>query len=67
MTVSYQSGSGLRPAIASGSRMFSSAVSVGSRLNCWKMNPTSLAAQLRQSGVGSPVSFVVADVHIALA
>ena len=40
MTVSNHAGSGLRPAIASGSRMFSSAVSVGSRLNCWKMKPT---------------------------
>jgi hypothetical protein len=26
--------------MSSGSRMFSSAVSVGSRLNCWKMKPT---------------------------
>ena len=32
MTASYHAGSGLRPAIDSGSRMFSSAVSVGTRL-----------------------------------
>ena len=32
MTESYHSRSGLRPAIASGSRMFSSAVRVGTRL-----------------------------------
>ena len=31
--------SGLRPAIESGRRMFSSAVSIGSRLNCWKTKP----------------------------
>ena len=31
--------SGLRPAIDSGSRMFSSAVSIGSRLNCWNTKP----------------------------
>jgi hypothetical protein len=40
MTVSYQSGSGLRPAMDSGSRMFSSALSVGTRLNAWNTNPT---------------------------
>ena len=39
MTVSYHSWSGLRPAMDSGSRMFSSAVSVGTRLNDWKTNP----------------------------
>jgi len=32
--------SGSRPARSSGSRMFSSAVSVGTRLNDWKTNPT---------------------------
>ena len=37
---SKNSRSGLRPAIVSGSRMFSSAVSIGSRLNDWKMKPT---------------------------
>ncbi len=36
---SYQASSGLRPAIDSGSRMFSSAVRTGSRLNDWKMKP----------------------------
>ena len=40
ITVSNHARSGLRPAIDSGSRMFSSAVSVGSRLNCWKTKPT---------------------------
>ena len=39
ITVSYQSASGLRPAIDSGSRMFSSAVSVGTRLKDWKTKP----------------------------
>ena len=39
MTASYHSGSGLRPAIDSGSRMFSPAVSVGTRLKDWKTNP----------------------------
>ena len=39
MTVRYHSWSGLRPAIDSGSRMFSSAVRVGTRLNAWKTNP----------------------------
>jgi hypothetical protein len=32
--------SGLRPAIDSGNRMFSSALSTGSRLKVWKMKPT---------------------------
>ncbi len=41
MTVAYHSGSGLRPAIDSGSRMFSSAVSVGTRLNDWNTKPIS--------------------------
>ncbi len=41
MTVEYHSGSGRRPAIDSGSRMFSSAVRVGTRLNDWKTNPIS--------------------------
>ena len=36
---SNHSRSGLRPAIESGSRMFSSAFSTGSRLKVWKMNP----------------------------
>ena len=39
MTDSTHSASGFVPAIWSGSRMFSSAVSVGSRLKNWKMNP----------------------------
>ena len=38
-SVCTQSGSGLRPAIRDGSAMFSAAVSVGSRLNDWKMKP----------------------------
>ena len=65
MTVSYQAGSGLRPAIASGSRMFSSAVSVGSRLNCWKMKPTLVAAQHGQAPSHRPVSRVSPIVHVA--
>jgi hypothetical protein len=36
----------LRPPSNSGSVMFSIAVSVGTRLNAWKMKPTSVAAQL---------------------
>ena len=35
----YQSGSGFSPAIESGSRMFSSAESIGSRLKNWKTKP----------------------------
>ena len=38
-TRSSQSLSGLRPARVSGSVMFSSAVSVGTRLKAWKMKP----------------------------
>ena len=41
ITVSNQAWSGLAPARDSGSRMFSSAVSVGIRLKAWKMNPMS--------------------------
>ena len=41
ITASYHSWSGLRPAIASGSRMFSSAVSVGTRLKDWNTKPIS--------------------------
>src|SRR6266508_1546642 len=40
ITWRYQSRLARRPAIDKGSRMFSSAVSVGSRLNCWKTKPT---------------------------
>lgn len=39
MTRSIHSRSGLRPAMSIGRVMFSSAVSVGSRLNAWKMKP----------------------------
>ena len=39
ITASNQSGSGLRPAIDSGSSMFSRAVSVGTRLKLWKTKP----------------------------
>lgn len=49
MTRSHQSGSGLRPASSRGSRIFCSAVSVGSRLNDWKTNPT----RLRRSRVSA--------------
>ncbi len=38
--MSYQAGSGLRPAMDSGSVMFSCAVSVGTRLKAWKTKPT---------------------------
>ena len=40
MTSSIQAGSGSRPAMSSGSRMFSTAVRVGTRLKAWKMKPT---------------------------
>jgi hypothetical protein len=40
MTVSSQSRSALRPAMSIGRVMFSKAVSVGTRLNVWKTNPT---------------------------
>ncbi len=36
---SNQAGSGFSPAIVSGNRMFSRAVSIGSKLKNWKMNP----------------------------
>src|SRR6266536_1279018 len=36
---SNQAGSGFTPAIVSGSRMFSRALSIGSKLKNWKMNP----------------------------
>ncbi len=39
MTLFTHCRSGLRPAMSMGSVMFSSAVSVGSRLNAWKMKP----------------------------
>ena len=39
ITVSSHSWSGLRPAISTGSVMFSSAVRVGTRLNAWNTNP----------------------------
>ena len=45
ITVAEPAGSGLRPAIASGSMMFSTAVSVGMRLNDWKMKPMLVAPQ----------------------
>src|SRR5258708_7243590 len=40
MTVSSQAGSGLRPAMSSGSVMLSTAASTGSRLNAWNTKPT---------------------------
>ena len=57
ITVSYQAGSGLRPAIDSGSRTFSSAVSVGSRLNCWKMKPTLSRRSFVSPASPSPVTW----------
>jgi hypothetical protein len=39
-TSSYQAWSGFVPAMSSGSVTFSEAVSVGTRLNVWKTNPT---------------------------
>ena len=39
MTVSSHAWSGLRPAMSMGSVMFSSALSVGTRLNAWKTKP----------------------------
>ena len=58
MTRSNHARSGLRPAIASGSRMFSSAVSVGSRLNCWKMKPTCSRRSFVSAASDRPVSSV---------
>ena len=46
------SSSGFSPAIDSGRVMFSSAVSIGSRLKNWKTKPMWRAPQLRQVGVG---------------
>ena len=65
MTVSNHAWSGLRPAIASGSRMFSSAVSVGSRLNCWKMKPTLSRRSLVRPRVAQAGHLGVADAHLA--
>ena len=47
-TWSNQARSTLRPAMSIGSRMFSAAVRVGSRLNCWKMKPMRSRRSLRQ-------------------
>jgi len=57
-TRSNHAWSGLRLAIASGSVMFSSAVSVGSRLNCWKTNPTRLRRRSASPLSDNPVSRV---------
>ena len=57
-TVANQSGSTLRFAMASGSVMFSSADSVGSRLNCWKTNPTRLRRRSASPRSPSPPSSV---------
>ena len=57
MTVSYHSGSGLRPAIDSGSRMFSSAVRVGMRLKAWKTKPMrSRRSSVRSLSLRPPIS-----------
>ena len=65
MTWSSHSWSGLRPAMSIGSVMFSSAFSVGSRLNAWKMKPI----RSRRSWVSflslSPVISVLAEAHLA--
>ena len=54
--------SGLFPAIDSGSMMFSSAVSIGSRLKNWKMNPMCLRRSFVISVSLSEPSFVPASV-----
>ena len=58
MTVSSHAGSGVRPARSSGNRMFSSAVSVGTRLYDWNTNPT----RSRRSAVSAFSSSVVRSV-----
>ena len=62
-TVSSHSWSGLRPARSIGSVMFSIAVSVGTRLNAWKMKPTRVAAQLGELLVVERGEVDVADEH----
>jgi len=56
MTWSHQPGSGRRPARSSGSRMFCSAVSAGSRLNDWNTKPTWLRRSRVSARSGSPDS-----------
>ena len=56
MTESYHSRSGLRRAMDCGSRMFSSAVSVGTRLKLWKTKPTSSRRSRVSSLSLSPLS-----------
>ena len=64
-TPSYHSWSGLRRAMLSGSRMFSSAVSVGTRLNDWKTNPI-WSRRSRVSALSpSDAELLVADHHLA--
>src|SRR5437762_7669229 len=55
---SSHSGSGLRPAIESGSTTFSSAVSIGSRLKNWKTKPMCLRRSFVNSVSLSVVMFV---------
>jgi hypothetical protein len=52
----------VRPAMSIGSVMFSSAVSVGSRLNAWKMKPT-LSRRSRVRPLSSSVLISVSPIH----
>ena len=61
-TWSIHSRSGLRPARSSGNVMFSSALSVGSRLNCWKMKPT-LSRRSRVSCFSLSVVMSTSPIH----
>ena len=57
--------SGLRPARSSGRVMFSSAVSVGTRLNAWKTNPTRSRRRAGEVLVVEGREIGVADEHLA--
>ena len=65
MTSSSHSWSGLRPASAIGSVMFSAAVSVGTRLNAWKTKPIAVAAQQGELLVVERAEVGVADEDLA--
>ena len=63
--VSSHSRSSSPPPIVSGSVMFSSAVSTGSRLKLWKTNPTASPAQQGQLAVGELVEARAGDLDPA--
>ena len=66
MTASCHSGSGRVPAISSGRRMFSSAVSIGSRLKNWKMKPMWVRRSLVSASSSSVVMSVPSMVTVPL-